>query len=99
MKYIIPIDAVPSQSFSVEIEGKECFFEFLTAGLYIYMNMSVNDVRKISGVICLNKNKLNEYDGIGIKGDIHFEDTQGELDPIYYGLGDRWILVYEGDNV
>lgn len=97
--YTIPLEQVPNQSFSIEIEGKQCDFDFITMGLYLYMNLTIAGEKEIEGMICLNKCKLNQYKTIALKGSLYFEDTQGNLDPIYYGLNDRWILNYEEADV
>jgi len=97
--YIIPLEPVQNQTFSIDIEDKRCDFKFFTQGLYLYMNLAIDDKDVINGVICLNKAKLNQYVDIGLKGSLYFEDTNGNLDPIYYGLGSRWILNYEEADV
>ena len=94
-KYIVPIDQIPNQSFDVELNGQRCRFEFITKGVFLYMNLSINEEEKLNGIICLNNTSLIQYVDVGFKGRLYFEDTQGNLDPIYYGLGDRWVLFYE----
>lgn len=95
MQYIIPLEAIPNQSFSIEIEEKTCDFEFITRGAYIYMNLKIDNEDVLNGVICYSGTNLNLYDTTGLKGKIYFKDTQGNLDPVYYGLNDRWLLIYE----
>lgn len=97
-KYIIPIENVPNQSFDVDLNDKTYRFEFITKGFFIYMNLFIDEVKKLDGIICLNNVNLIQYDDIGFKGKIYFYDTQGEFDPVYYGLGDRWILYYENGD-
>lgn len=95
MLYTIPLDPLPNQVFSVEIDGKTVEFEFITRGAYLYMNLKVEEKQVLAGIICHNKSNLNLYDTTGLSGRIYFKDTQGELDPVYYGLNDRWLLIYE----
>lgn len=94
-RYIIPIDKLPNQKFNIELNKQRCEFEFLTRGVQLYMSLIVNDEPFIYGQICLNKVDLIQYNKAKFKGRVYFEDTQGTLDPLYYGLGERWILVYE----
>lgn len=94
-QYIIPIDPIPNQSFDVDLSDQRCRFDFITKGVFLYMNLIIDEVEKLNGVICLNNVDLIKYDDVGFKGKLYFLDTQGELDPIYYGLGDRWVLIYE----
>ena len=94
-KYIIPIDKVPNQSFDVDLDGRNFRFEFITKGVFLYMNLSIDEEEKLNGIICLNNVDLIKYDDVGVTGSLYLSDTQGDKDPIYYGLGDRWILFYE----
>lgn len=96
-QYTIPLDALPNQSFSIEIGESDVELEFITRGSFMYMNLKVNEEEKLNGVICLNNTNLLLYPTIGIKGKMYFKDTQGNLDPIYFGLGTRWLLVYEDE--
>lgn len=95
MEYVIPLRAEPNQSFSIELDGHIVDFEFLTRGVFLYMNLTVDSVNKVNGIICLNNSNLLLYPNFGVNGKLYFKDTQGNLDPIYYGLNDRWLLIYE----
>ena len=96
-KYIIPIEQQPNQIFTVQLGDKQCIIELLTRGFSIFINITVDDIKKANGLICLNKVNLIRYPDIGLSGKLYFEDTQGNLDPIYYGLNDRWRLIYEDE--
>ena len=97
-KHIIPINPEPNQSFEIDLNGQQCDFKFLTRGTFLYMYLKVNKKDFIDGIICLNGNNLIQKSYGGFKGKIYFEDTQGDLPPIYYGLNDRWILYYEDER-
>lgn len=98
-KYIIPIDKIPNQSFDVNLDGRNFRFEFITKGVFIYMNLSIEEEEKLNGIICLNDVDLIQYNDIGVNGRIYFFDTQGDKNPVYYGLGERWVLFYDdGDK-
>ena len=94
-QYIIPIDPLPNQSFDVDLNKKRHHFDFITKGIFLYMNLSIEDEEKLNGVICLNNVNLVQYDDRGFIGKLYFLDTQGDLDPIYTELGTRWQLIYE----
>lgn len=94
-KYIIPLKAEPNQVFNIELERKQCVFEFITRGVFLYMNLNIDGKEIINGIICLNKVNLIQYNDFAFNGKVYFEDTQGNLDPLYYGLNDRWLLIYE----
>lgn len=94
-RYVIPIDKLPNQSFDIELEEKRCRFDFITKGVFLYMNLVIDEVEKLNGIICLNNVDLIQYKDIDFNGRLYFLDTQGDLDPIYYGLGTRWLLFYD----
>ena len=94
-KYIVPTDKEPNQTLMVIIEEKVVYLTFLTRGQYLYASVRVEEKEKLTGIICLNKTNILNYNLTGLSGKLYFEDTQGDLDPIYFGLNDRWILYYE----
>ena len=94
-QYTIPLDNIPNQTFEIQLGDKSCRFDFITRGLFMYMNLEVDNEVQVNGVICLNGVDLIKYDDINLDGKLYFVDTQGSLDPIYYGLNDRWLLIYE----
>jgi hypothetical protein len=91
---IIPVQALPNQKFNVDLDGQNCEIEILMRGLSLYMNLSIDDKVIQNGMICLNNVDIIQYNHLPFKGRMFFQDTQGNLDPLYYGLGDRWILNY-----
>jgi len=94
-KQIIPLDPIPNQIFNIDLGGQQCTFEFISRGVFMYMNLTVDGVNLINGQICLSGVNLVQYNKNKFTGSIYFEDTQGNLDPLYYGLNDRWVLYYE----
>lgn len=91
---IIPLEAIPNQKFTVILEEKECEIELLSRGVNIFMNLTVDDNVVFQGVICLNGVNLLSSGYNKLSGSLYFTDTQGNLDPLYYGLGSRWVLNY-----
>lgn len=98
-KYVIPLAQLPNQEFNTELNGQQCEFKFITRGVYLYMDLTVNGENLINGQICLNNVNLIQYKHLKFNGRLYFTDTQGNLDPLYYGLNERWMLIYEGDDV
>lgn len=98
-QYIIPLAQLPNQKFNIELSQQQCEFEFITRGVYLYMNLTVNGENLINGQICLNNVDLIQYKHLKFNGRLYFTDTQGSLDPLYYGLNERWLLIYEDSNV
>lgn len=98
-RYIIPLDNIPNQKFQIQLGDKTCQFEFITRGLFLYMNLAVDNEEQINGLICINNVNLIPYKIMNIEGALYFKDTQGSLDPVYWGLNERWLLIYEVDDV
>ena len=94
-QYIVPIDKLSNQSFDIDLNDQRCRFEFITKGVFLYMNLSIDEEEKLNGIICLNGVNLIEYNYFNFKGKLYFMDTQGNDDPMCYGLGERWQLIYE----
>ena len=95
MKYTIPISQEPNQTFNIDLNGQRCVFEFITRGMSLFMNFTLNDRKVIDGMICLNNVDLVQYKEFDFNGKLYFTDTQGNKDPIFNGLGERWVLIYE----
>jgi len=98
-QYVIPLAQLPNQEFNIELGGQQCEFRFITRGVFLYMDLTVNGENLINGQICLNNTDLIQYKHLKFNGRLYFTDTQGDLDPLYYGLNERWMLVFEDDNV
>lgn len=64
----------------------------------MFMNLTLDGKNILNGVICLNGVDLIQYDDFGFIGRLYFIDTQGSLDPLYYGLNERWLLIYEAEE-
>lgn len=96
----IPISAVPSQSFSTVLGGQNCQLKIYQKSTGVYLDLSINNVPIITGVICHDRVKLVRQEYLGFIGDLAFSDTQGVSDPDYTGFGSRYLLVYlEASNL
>jgi hypothetical protein len=60
----------------------------------IFLDLYVNDVLIIAGVICLHGVEIVRDAYLGFVGDLVFYDTRGTEDPMVSGLGTRWVLTY-----
>jgi hypothetical protein len=70
-----------------------------TAGLYMDVTVGTSEENPTGAVantrICLNETRvLLDCQYQGFEGDFAFVDTQGSDDPVYTGLGSRFVLVY-----
>lgn len=91
---IIPLQAVPSQSFSVGLSNQACQLNIYQKSTGLFFDLLVANVPVVTGVICRNLTKLVRYLYLGFIGDLAFIDTQGSSDPYYTGLGSRYLLAY-----
>jgi len=94
MPVVVPLQPVASQTVSVALNNQACTINVYTMNDFLFCDLLVSDAPIISGVICQNLNVIVRDLYLGFTGDIAFADTQGSDDPVYTGLGTRWILVY-----
>lgn len=99
MSQTIPTPAVPSSTLTINLAQQSCQIELRTLGLdvdaHLYFSLSVAGTPIVTTRVCRNKQRLlldAKYQGF--QGDFAFIDTQGDADPVYTGLGTRWVLVY-----
>ena len=91
---IIPLTAIASQTLTIVLNNQICQINVYQKGAAVYVDLYVNNVLIIGGVIGENLNRIVRSAYLGFIGDLTFYDTQGNLDPVYTGLGSRWILFY-----
>ena len=91
---LVPLQAIPSQTVTVQLNGQSCTLNVYQKSTGMFMDVLVNDVLIIGGVICENLNRIVRSLYLGFIGDFAFVDTQGSLDPYYAGLGIRYFLIY-----
>lgn len=90
----VPLQATPAQRVSVQLGGQACQITVYQKAFGLYIDLYVNDALIIGGVICENLNRIVRDLYLGFLGDLTFIDTQGDGDPEYSGLGDRYQLLY-----
>ena len=90
----IPISDVTSQTVKTLLAGQSCKMNIYQLPTGLFIDLYVNDVLIIGGVICENLNRIVRDLYLGFVGDLIFQDTQGSLDPSSPGLGARYLLRY-----
>ena len=90
----IPLQAVPSQSINVTLNGQDCTIRVYTLDTGLFLDLEASGVPIVSAVICEDRTLLVRLAYLGFVGDLAFMDTQGTDDPLYSGLGSRWVLLY-----
>lgn len=98
---IIPVAALPAQTLTTVLGSQPCQIDVYQKFYGLFVDLSVNNVLIIGGVIAQNLNRIVRYKYLGFSGDLCFIDTQGDTDPYYLGLGDRYQFAYlqEGETV
>ena len=90
----IPIQAVPSQAFQVQLESQSCGINIYQTAFGLFVDVFVSGALIIGGVIGQNLNRIVRDLYLGFVGDLTFIDNEGALDPDYTGLGARFSLAY-----
>jgi len=100
---LIPLQPVPNQTISVVLAAQACTIKIYQRSTGLYVDLYVNNVLIIGGVLGLNLVKIVRDAYLGFIGDLGFCDTQAPTladgsiaysDPDYTGLGGRYQLVY-----
>lgn len=91
---VIALQAVASQVLTVQLADQVCQITIRQKALGLFLDLAVNNTTIVAGVICQNLNKIVRSIYLGFTGDLCFIDLQGTEDPVYTGLGSRFVLAY-----
>lgn len=91
---IVPTKAIPSQVLSVTLGGQSCVIALYQKTTGLFLDLSVAGSPTVQGVLCRDRVRLVRQAYLGFIGDLTFIDTQGASDPVYTGLGARYLLGY-----
>lgn len=94
MSQIVPLQPVPSQIVSANLDNQNVQLNVYQKHFGLFIDVYSNNDLIIGGVICQDRNRIVRSLYLGFSGDFLFIDTQGEEDPDYTGLGARFSLVY-----
>lgn len=91
----IPLAAVPSQTLAVVLDGQSCNIAVytLSTGLYFDIDLAGQPVKTAVSMLD-GARLLQDAQYLGFVGDFVCVDTLGDTDPVYTGLGARYVLVY-----
>lgn len=90
----IPTQPTPNQTMTINLANQVCQIDIYTTYLGLFVDLYVENVLIIGGVIAENLNRIVRSAYLGFVGDLVFNDSQGSLDPVYTGLGSRYQLYY-----
>lgn len=91
---VISLQATASQDLTVQLADQVCQITIRQKALGLFLDLAVNNANIVAGVLCQNLNKIVRSSYLGFIGDLCFVDTQGTDDPVYTGLGSRFVLAY-----
>lgn len=91
---VVPTQAIANQSFQVQLGNQACTLNVYQLTYGLFMDVYVNGTLIIGGVICQNLNRIVRSLYLGFAGDLVWLDIQGSDDPVFTGLGSRFVLVY-----
>lgn len=91
---VVPTQSLPNQSLQVQLANQACTLNVYQFRYGLFMDVYVGTTLIIGGVICENLNRIVRSTYLGFIGDFTFFDTLGTDDPVYTGLGSRFVLIY-----
>lgn len=94
MRLIVPLDTVPNQTLSTTLNGQLVRLNVYQRTVGLFVDVALNDVLLIGGVIALDRNLIVRSKYLGFIGDLAFFDVQGFADPQWAFFGQRFFLGY-----
>ena len=91
---IVPLQAVPNQTVTVNLGGQICQIDVMQKRTGVFLDLYVANALVIAGALCRDRNPVVRSVYLGFVGDLQFFDTEGLDDPSYAGIGSRWLLAY-----
>lgn len=92
---MVPLNPVPSQNLQIVLANQACSIDVYTLSTGLYLDLTSDGKVITTTVSCEDGARLlldRQY--LGFAGDLMFIDTQGDDDPVYTGLGSRFLLIY-----
>lgn len=91
---VIPVAAVPSQTLNVILAGQSCTISLSQKSGIMYCTLMVGTENILSSVVCRDRVRIVRLTYLGFIGDLVFSDTSGADEPVYTGLGSRFVFYY-----
>ncbi len=91
---IIPLESIPSQQLRIVLGGQNVDLNLFQKTTGMFLGCFLNGEPIFSGCLVLNGVNMIFQKYWGFVGGLVMVDTQGNSDPDYSGLGNRWQLIY-----
>lgn len=92
---VIPLSPTPSQVTNVLLDNQDCKLNIYQKTTGLFVDVAVAGVILVRAAIARDRVTIVRHGYLGFRGDIFFKDLQGGTDPVYSGLGSRYILGYQ----
>lgn len=86
--------AVPNQQLTCQLGTQSVTLVVTQMAYGLFMTVAVAGVTILSNVPCQNLNRVVRDAYLGFVGDLLWFDTQGSANPVYTGIGTRYLLLY-----
>jgi hypothetical protein len=91
----IPLSSAPTQRLAVTLFGQACSIEVRQNGAGMYLSLWLGEKMILGARACRDRAlMLTGAHYLGFAGDLMWIDNSGFDDPQWWGLADRWSLVY-----
>lgn len=92
---MVPLQPLPSQEVTVILNNQSCRLKVYQKSTGMFIDVYVNDVLIIGGVICEDLTLIVRSIYLPFSGDLAFADVTGaRSDPYYTGIGSKYYLFY-----
>lgn len=91
----IELSAIPYQILTTTINNQIFTITVRQIGSSIYTDADVDGRTIVQNVRAVNGGSITPWATAYVLSAVEWVDTQGDADPQYDGLGDRWKLVFE----
>lgn len=95
----IPLTAIPFQTVNAVVNGQNYRITVRQLGVALFTSLMVDGAQVTSNVIASVNSGLIPHAQTLANTQIYWVDTQGADNPRYDGLGDRWRLIFEANDV
>ena len=90
----VSVQAIPNQTMQAQLGAQAVTINVYQFTFGLFMDVLLGGTKIASCIPCQNLNRIVRYAYLGFVGDFIWFDTQGSDDPVYTGLGSRWLLLY-----
>lgn len=92
---IISLETIPSQSFNVNLDNKNCNIKLISWKENVYIWLTVDEEIILSGYACVCNVKLNQFKQKLLPGSLIFLNTTTDgTQPDYKLFNDKYKLIY-----